>query len=357
MSSRTSTAPVVIAASATLNAQKCEAPQYTSTKSTTCPATARSIRLPNAPAQNERESESRQPLVEPQLRAVGGDRDEGDRRDADHHRRLVRKLGGVEDPEGRPGVLHVRQIQKPGNDVDAVVQRHRLPDDQLRHLVEEKDRGNRDELHRPGVSLHFRRRRRFKAIGAGPQCDVLFLVDHAAIPPSARAATHRAQSPCVSEADEISGTMRQHRAHLAPSARATVDLERVSLPSCGGQLHLRRDEQHGQRLAVPLEQREGFTARPERHSRRERGADRLRLTRRFERPIHLVAHGDQSLPVGDQRGIRKRVERFARREFRKMHRLLARAGKVPPQLFAGHRKHGRQQPGEPVCNHVHRCLG
>ena len=108
MSRRTRTAPTVIAASATLNAQKCDvAPVHVHEVDDV--ADDRAVdEVAEGAAEDQRQPEPRQPLVEPELRAVGGDRDQRDRRDADHDRRLVGKVRGVEQAERRAGVLDVR---------------------------------------------------------------------------------------------------------------------------------------------------------------------------------------------------------------------------------------------------------
>ena len=63
-------------------------------------------------AEDQREPEARQPLVEPELRRVGGNRDERDGGDADHHQRLVGKVGGVQQAERRAGVVHVGEVEE-----------------------------------------------------------------------------------------------------------------------------------------------------------------------------------------------------------------------------------------------------
>ena len=112
MSRRTRIAPTVIAASATLNAQKCDvAPVHVDEVHDV--ADDRAIdEVAEGAAEDQRQPESRQPLVEPELRAVGGDRHQRDRGDADHDRRLVGKVRGIQQAEGRAGVLHVREVEQ-----------------------------------------------------------------------------------------------------------------------------------------------------------------------------------------------------------------------------------------------------
>ena len=151
MSSNTRIAPIVIAASATLKAQKWDVPQYTSTKSTTWPTTARSMRLPNAPPRISDSPNRASRSWNPSCVAVGGDRDEGDRGNADHDERLVWKVRRVQQAECRAGVLHVRKVQEAGDEVDGVVQRQHVPDDCLGQLIHANDREDRDDLDRPRV--------------------------------------------------------------------------------------------------------------------------------------------------------------------------------------------------------------
>jgi hypothetical protein len=71
---------------------------------------------------------------------VDGDADEGGGRDDGDQRLLHREVGGVEDAECRAAVLHVREVEKAGNDRPAGVQRDEGAYERLRHLV-----GNDDE--------------------------------------------------------------------------------------------------------------------------------------------------------------------------------------------------------------------
>ena len=111
-----------MAASATLNAQKCQSPQYASTKSTTYPCRSRSIRLPAAPPRI-----SASPSRASQCAGGSCDRVERhtDERAERHDRdddRLAGKIGGVQEPERRPRVPNVGQIEQPADDRHALVQ-------------------------------------------------------------------------------------------------------------------------------------------------------------------------------------------------------------------------------------------
>ena len=53
--------------------------------------------------------------------------------------RLEREVGGVEDAERGAGVPHVREVEKPGNDRDAVVQRQRRSHHRLGDLIDDDD--------------------------------------------------------------------------------------------------------------------------------------------------------------------------------------------------------------------------
>ena len=64
MSRRTRIAPIVIAASATLNAQKCELPQYVH-EIDHVPDERAVDEIAEGPAENQREPEPRHPLVKP----------------------------------------------------------------------------------------------------------------------------------------------------------------------------------------------------------------------------------------------------------------------------------------------------
>ena len=79
MSRSTSTAPMVIAASATLNAQKCDVAPVDVDEVDDVAGDRAIDEVAEGAAEDQRQPEARQPLVEPELRAVGGD---GHQRDA-----------------------------------------------------------------------------------------------------------------------------------------------------------------------------------------------------------------------------------------------------------------------------------
>ena len=112
MSSRTRMAPIVIAASATLKAQKCVAAPVDVDEVDDVSGDRAVDQIAERAAEDQRQSEPRDPLVEPELRRVGGNRDQRHGRDADHHQRLVRKVGGVQQAERRAGVLDVGEVQE-----------------------------------------------------------------------------------------------------------------------------------------------------------------------------------------------------------------------------------------------------
>ena len=58
--------------------------------------------------------------------------------DADHQHRLEREVGGVQEPERGAGVLHVRDVEEPGDDRHVIVEVERAPDDCLRQLIERR---------------------------------------------------------------------------------------------------------------------------------------------------------------------------------------------------------------------------
>ena len=127
--------PSVIAESATLNAQKCQPPRTTSTKSTTEPSHSRSIRLPIAPPRISASPSRARRSCGRHARRVERDPDERRRRRQRDHGRLVRKVDGVQEAERRAGVADVREVQHAGDHGDAVVQRDVRAHQRLGDLV------------------------------------------------------------------------------------------------------------------------------------------------------------------------------------------------------------------------------
>ena len=69
--------------------------------------------------------------------SVPRDAAEGDRGHERQHHRLERKLGRVQHPERRAGVVDARQVEEAGNDLAALVQRQRRTDHRLGDLIED----------------------------------------------------------------------------------------------------------------------------------------------------------------------------------------------------------------------------
>ena len=86
-------------------------------------------------AKNQRQSETGDPFMKPELRRVGRNRDQRHGRDANHDQWLVRKISGIEQPEGGTGIVDVGEVQEVGNDRAAFAKRQHLPDDRLGELV------------------------------------------------------------------------------------------------------------------------------------------------------------------------------------------------------------------------------
>ena len=111
MSRRTRTAPTVMAASATLKAQKCTPPVDVDEVHDV--AGDRAIdQVAERAAEDQRQAETRQPLVGAELPRVERNRDQRDRGDPDHDRRLERKVRRVQQAERRAGVLHVGDVEE-----------------------------------------------------------------------------------------------------------------------------------------------------------------------------------------------------------------------------------------------------
>ena len=82
MSRIMSAAPTVIAASATLNAQKCHVAPVDVDEIDDVADDRAVDQVADRAAEDQRQPEPRQPVVEPELRRVDGDADERQRRDA-----------------------------------------------------------------------------------------------------------------------------------------------------------------------------------------------------------------------------------------------------------------------------------
>ena len=219
MSSSIAATPTVMAESATLNAQKCQPPSTTSTKSTTEPSAQAVDQVADRAAEDQRQADARQrarattaaPRRARCRRAQrrGHERDDG---------RLVREVHRVQDAERRAGVPHVRQVQQARDDRDAVVQRDLGAHERLGHLVERR-RCPRRERPRAG-------RRR----GGGPPERCAGGRRRVIAPPPARprSAGTRPRGP---RRVDTAGTYRQHRSHFAPPAFAATMWTALPSPS------------------------------------------------------------------------------------------------------------------------------
>ena len=106
-------APTVIAESATLNAQKCvRAPVHVDEVDDVAGDGAVD-QVADRAAEDQRQAEARQPLVEAELRRVGRDGDERQRRDRRSSRAVLNgKSARVQQAERRAGVADVRQVEE-----------------------------------------------------------------------------------------------------------------------------------------------------------------------------------------------------------------------------------------------------
>ena len=152
MSSRTRIAPIVIAESATLKAQKWVVAPVDVDEVDHEPEHGTVDQIAERAGENEGETEPRHALVESKLGRVHGNGDQRHRRDADHHDRLVGKLDRVQQPECRAGVVHVGQVEEVRDQAAALSERQQLAHDRLGHLVERDDHGHRAELQRVSVA-------------------------------------------------------------------------------------------------------------------------------------------------------------------------------------------------------------
>ena len=84
---------------------------------------------------------------------------ERDRRDRDHHQRLVREVRRVQQSERRAGILHVRDVEEVRDERLLGVQRKRAADDELGQLIDDHDRSDGRDLDRPHERWTFRRGR------------------------------------------------------------------------------------------------------------------------------------------------------------------------------------------------------
>ena len=111
-----SATPTVIEASATLNAQKCQPRQYTSTKSSTYPNATAVDEIARCAGDDERQADPAQPLRG--VERGGVERQSGQRRRGDerHDDRLVGEVYGIQHPECCAGIVHARQVEESGDD-------------------------------------------------------------------------------------------------------------------------------------------------------------------------------------------------------------------------------------------------
>ena len=73
---------------------------------------SRSMRLPAAPPDDEREPDARRHLVPREAGGVQAHADQRRRRNDRDERRLVREVGRIQKAERRAGVEHVREVQE-----------------------------------------------------------------------------------------------------------------------------------------------------------------------------------------------------------------------------------------------------
>ena len=94
------------------------------------------MRLPNAPPRISDSPNRASRSWNAELRAYAAMATSASAAIADHDRRLVGKVGRVQQAERGARVLHVREVEQARDDVDRVVERQHLPDDQLRELID-----------------------------------------------------------------------------------------------------------------------------------------------------------------------------------------------------------------------------
>jgi hypothetical protein len=101
------------------------------------------------PADDERQTDPRDPLMMRQARGVHPHADERRGGDQGDHDRLERELRGVQDPERRPGVPDVGEIHEPGDDRHALVKWQTESDHRFGQLVERHDPEGQPDLEAP----------------------------------------------------------------------------------------------------------------------------------------------------------------------------------------------------------------
>ena len=139
MSSSTSTAPMVMAASATLNAQKCDVAPVDVDEVDDVAGHRAIDQVAERAAEDQRQAEARQPLVE--ARAASRRRRSRPARSPAMpiiSTALNGKVRGVEQPERRAGVLDVRDVEEARDDRDVIVEIERPADDRLGELIERR---------------------------------------------------------------------------------------------------------------------------------------------------------------------------------------------------------------------------
>ena len=357
MSSRTRIAPIVIAESATLNAQKCVAAPVDVDEIDDVAGDGAVDQVAERAAEDEREPEARHPLVEPELRRVGGDRHQRDRGDADHHQPVCTgKSAAFSSPNAAPGVVDVRQVEKLGDDARG----SRRAAASCGRSPSSSDRARRrpPSCRAPADARSAARARPAarRPAPAAPPVPAGHQRRHPATGPlvPGSASTQRSHSPAVSRADETVGTMRQQRGHFSPSARATSTS--TLTPSAAPRARARRCETMNS-IGRSSRYRSSSAAsrrRLGRDLRAERVADRLRLPLGFERAVDLVADSHQPLPARDELGSPSAFDVAPGNRPGAPTPRVAR--QVAPQLVGRHRQDRREQPCQPVGDHVHRRL-
>ena len=122
-----STTPTEMAASATLNAQKCQ-PRKRKIHVVEHIAGSRAIdQIADRSSQYARDAEPREPIRDRHRHRIPADAHQREAGDHRQHEGLARELHAVEHAERRPGVVDARQGEKARNDVDALVELGRAP--------------------------------------------------------------------------------------------------------------------------------------------------------------------------------------------------------------------------------------
>ena len=163
-----------------------------------------------------------------------------ERHDRDHDR-LAWKVGRIQEPERGAAVPHVREVEQPGHERDALVQADAVHDQHLRHLVEHDDAADQQPFGKAGA-------------GPGGVRSV-----HGSTG-TASASTQRSHSPSRPAAAEIDGTIPPAALTLRPGRPLHAHGQRPAHRRGVGDGHFRDDEQRRQRVLVAAQQRQVVAA-------------------------------------------------------------------------------------------------